>query len=163
MKKTFVIASHLKQVEKSLMLQMLDHHWKEHLAAMDQLRQVIHLRGYAQKNPTQEFKRESFDLFTRMLDSLKYELISTLSKIELVEQDASLAFEQPFKTTTLNFQHAEANTFPSNNQMEETPAATAVLEEPFVRTEPKVGRNDPCPCQSGKKYKQCHGSLGAVD
>lgn len=148
----------MREVEKSMMLQILDHHWKEHLAAMDHLRQGIHLRGYAQKNPAQEFKRESFDLFTNFLNRIKYEVISTLSKIEVATEEQMATRRQQQIAPEMHYQHAEMSAL--------APAAeVAVAEEggespqPYVRSEAKVGRNDPCPCGSGKKYKQCHGKL----
>jgi preprotein translocase subunit SecA len=149
----------MREVEKSIMLQVLDHHWKEHLAAMDHLRQGIHLRGYAQKNPAQEFKRESFDLFTQMLSRIKYELISTLSKLEIATE-AQVALQRSQQAIPeLHYQHAQSTVLPTES------ASASALEDseanaaPFVRSEPKVGRNDLCPCGSGKKYKQCHGKL----
>ncbi len=147
----------MRQFEKSVMLQTLDISWREHLAAMDYLRQGIHLRGYAQKNPKQEYKRESFDLFSRLLDKINYEVISTLTKFEVrLEQAAEVP--QSIKPTNLHhleFKHTETDV------LEE--ASVAVNEEseqmrqPYIRTAPKVGRNDACPCGSGKKYKVCHG------
>ena len=157
----------MRDVEKSLMLQMLDQHWKDHLAAMDHLRQGIHLRGYAQKNPTQEYKREAFELFTNMLDSLKYEYSATLSKVELVSQE-QLEQQQKYQqfTPQLSYQHATASGLPPA-EVEQPEITEAMAEEqdaaaeqqPFTRDQPKVGRNDPCPCGSGKKYKQCHGRV----
>ena len=141
------------------MLQLLDTAWKDHLAAMDQLRRGIHLRGYAQKNPTQEFKRESFEMFKEMMDALKYDFIATLAKVEVQVEDESL-MSQPEPEMT--FHHQESNSLAS-----ETPIASAVAsdgvadaQESFVRAQPKVGRNEPCPCGSGKKYKQCCGRIG---
>ncbi len=143
----------MRQFEKAVMLQNLDSSWKEHLAAMDHLRQGIHLRGYAQKNPKQEYKRESFQLFSEMLENLKVEVINILSKVrvqaesdvEAVEEQRRQADEGP-----KNFEHD------SPNESEDTAASGS---KPEVREGPKVGRNDPCPCGSGKKYKQCHGKL----
>ena len=154
----------MRDVEKSVMLQMLDSHWKDHLAAMDHLRQSIHLRGYAQKNPAQEYKRESFNMFTSMLEALKYEVISTLSKLEIAPESEIPEQHAP---TQVTYQHAEFNGLPENNPEEMTPEALIQQQEqehnepqqPYVRSQPKVGRNDPCPCGSGKKYKQCHGKL----
>jgi preprotein translocase subunit SecA len=158
-KMTEVAPENVQRVEKSIVLQTLDSHWRDHLAAMDYLRQGIHLRGYAQKNPAQEFKRESFNLFTSMLDGIKYEIVSTLSKIQL--QDESQAMMAPQPITHLNFHHAEASSLTSANANGETVAAADAdgAVETAVRQEPKVGRNDPCPCGSGKKYKYCHGQL----
>ncbi|WP_412705896.1 preprotein translocase subunit SecA [Aeromonas rivipollensis] len=147
----------LRNFEKAVMLQTLDGLWKEHLAAMDHLRQGIHLRGYAQKNPKQEYKRESFDLFTQMLETLKRDVVSILSRVQVQERDVEAMEEQQrqqAEAAPRTYTHAAAE-----NQLadEETQAdATPVT---FVRDEQKVGRNDPCPCGSGKKYKHCHGQL----
>lgn len=137
----------MRQFEKAVMLQSLDNHWKEHLAAMDYLRQGIHLRGYAQKNPKQEYKRESFELFAAMLDNLKAEVISLLSKVKVQAQEDVDAVErkraeQAAKATKTNEDKQHSGSVKVGN-----------------RTEPKVGRNEPCPCGSGKKYKQCCGKL----
>ncbi|PHQ81560.1 MAG: preprotein translocase subunit SecA [Coxiella sp. (in: Bacteria)] len=157
----------MRQVERSLMLQMLDQHWKDHLATMDHLRQSIHLRSYAQKNPTQEFKREAFGLFTKLLDNLKYEYSATLCRVDLISQE-QLEQQQRYQqfTPQLNYQHAEANAMTSAEEAQPempdemvTEQEEAAEQAPFIREEPKVGRNDPCPCGSGKKYKQCHGKI----
>ena len=134
----------IRQFEKAVMLQSLDSHWKEHLAAMDHLRQGIHLRGYAQKNPKQEFKRESFELFGELLDSLKYDVISILSKVQIRAESDVEAVEE---------QHRKAEDVPKEYTHESASSAGA---KPAV---PRAGRNEPCPCGSGKKYKQCHGKL----
>lgn len=140
----------LRHFEKAIMLQSLDSHWKEHLAAMDHLRQGIHLRGYAQKNPKQEYKRESFELFSEMLETLKTDVITILSKVQVrAESDVEAVEEkrrQAAEQTPMNFQHASVT---DNTADEQKPADQY----------PKVGRNEPCPCGSGKKYKQCHGKL----
>lgn len=159
-KMTQVDAQTKKELEKSFMLQILDTQWKDHLAAMEHLRQGIHLRGYAQKNPTQEFKREAFDLFTLMMESIKYEYIATLAKVAVApEQEYQFAPQMP----QMHYQHAEFGGLPSEAEMEQVieSDSTAVAEkvQPFTREEPKVGRNDPCYCGSGKKFKQCHGKL----
>ncbi len=148
----------LRHFEKSVMLQTLDSHWREHLAAMDHLRQGIHLRGYAQKNPKQEYKREAFELFTEMLDSLKHEVITILSKVQVRSEEDAAAVEaqrrREAEARRMNFQHQQASAMSQvQNEAAAEPAA------PFVRDGVKVGRNDPCPCGSGKKYKQCHGKL----
>ncbi|GAA6204080.1 MULTISPECIES: preprotein translocase subunit SecA [Thalassotalea] len=135
----------LRQFEKAVMLQSLDSHWKEHLAAMDHLRQGIHLRGYAQKNPKQEFKRESFELFSELLENLKYDVIGILSKVQIRAESDVEAVEE---------QHRKADEVPKEFSHESSEAATS----PKPQT-PRVGRNEPCPCGSGKKYKQCHGKL----
>jgi preprotein translocase subunit SecA len=150
-KVTAVDASQVQHLQKSVILQALDSHWRDHLAAMDHLRQGIHLRGYAQKNPAQEFKRESFDMFTAMLGSIKYEVVSTLGRVEL----SGVATEDimaPSPVTHLNFQHAEISSLPGTEQ-------SAPPNPDAASQEPRVGRNDPCPCGSGKKYKYCHGQL----
>lgn len=144
----------LRLFEKQIMLQTLDTHWKEHLAAMDYLRQSIHLRSYAQKNPKQEYKRESFELFSEMLDNLKIEVISILSKVQVRQESDVEAIEAQRRRAEAEkmFEHKEAT---SATQDSNTPAKPQTAK----RQGPKVGRNDPCPCGSGKKYKQCHGKL----
>lgn len=142
----------MRNFEKGVMLQTLDSLWKEHLAAMDYLRQGIHLRGYAQKDPKQEYKRESFAMFAAMLESLKYEVISVLSKVQVRMPEEVEAMEQQ--------RREEAERLARQQQLshvdDETVAAQSLASQTGER---KVGRNDPCPCGSGKKYKQCHGRL----
>ncbi|RLV58939.1 preprotein translocase subunit SecA [Parashewanella curva] len=149
----------LRQFEKSVMLQTLDTLWKEHLAAMDHLRQGIHLRGYAQKNPKQEYKRESFELFQEMLESLKYDVISILSKVQVQAQSEVEEMEQRRREEEARlhreYQHAQAESMATGDEM----TAEMANHTPIVREGEKIGRNDPCPCGSGKKYKQCHGRL----
>jgi preprotein translocase subunit SecA len=146
----------LRHFEKAVMLQVLDNLWKEHLAAMDYLRQGIHLRGYAQKNPKQEYKRESFELFAQLLDRIKHEVVSVLSKVQVrAEEDVAAVEEQRRAQVEMKYQHDEVSALES----EEEPAGEESEQLPFVRDERKVGRNEPCPCGSGKKYKQCHGRL----
>ncbi len=138
--------------ERIIMLQSLDVHWREHLGALDHLRQGIHLRGYAAKNPKQEYKREAFELFSTMLESIKRDVTRTLMNVQIrSEQDVAAAEAAP-AVKNVQYHHAD---------YDEALAATGDTEEhkPFVRTGEKVGRNDPCPCGSGKKYKQCHGKL----
>ena len=150
----------MRQFERAVMLQVLDGHWKEHLAAMDQLRQGIHLRGYAQKDPKQEYKRESFEMFERMLQGLLREVMAILSRVEVRAQEDVDALEAE--------RRREANV----RQQEIHESASALAESapppppesprgppPVVRVGDKVGRNDPCPCGSGRKYKQCHGAI----
>lgn len=146
----------LRRFEKSIMLQSLDQHWKEHLAAMDHLRQGIHLRGYAQKNPKQEYKREAFELFSEMLENLKLDVVTILSRVKVRAQEDVDAVDQ---------QRKAADSAPREFKHEQTKPATQE-EQPReqgqpqpARTEKKVGRNEPCPCGSGKKYKHCHGKL----
>ena len=146
----------LRHFEKAIMLQVLDTMWKEHLAAMDYLRQGIHLRGYAQKNPKQEYKRESFEMFTDLLERIKYDVVTVLSKVKVRdEEDVEAVDEQRRSNAQMQFQHDSAPSATSGEQDEEY----ADAEKPFVREGEKVGRNSPCPCGSGKKYKQCHGKL----
>ena len=142
-KEKMVGADVLRQFEKAVMLQSLDSHWKEHLAAMDHLRQGIGLRAHAQKNPKQEYKRESFDLFTEMLDNLKFDVVGILSKVQIqAESDVEAVEEQHRKSEVpTEFHHQSADGLENKPEM------------------PRVGRNEPCPCGSGKKYKQCHGKL----
>ncbi|WP_421330387.1 preprotein translocase subunit SecA [Aeromonas veronii] len=147
----------LRNFEKAVMLQTLDGLWKEHLAAMDHLRQGIHLRGYAQKNPKQEYKRESFDLFTQMLETLKRDVVSILSRVQVQERDVEAMEEQQrqqAEAAPRTYTHATAE-----SQLADEQAAGEEGHTTFVRDEQKVGRNDPCPCGSGKKYKHCHGQL----
>ncbi len=154
----------LRQVEKTVMLQSLDTHWKEHLAAMDYLRQGIHLRGYAQKNPVQEFKREAFDMFKNMLDSIKLDVITTLCTIQISQDSQAAQYAQqqqfnPFARDNLKLQHAELAAVPAAGFDDEEPEFDEPRVQTFIRDEPKVGRNDPCPCGSGKKFKLCHGKV----
>ncbi|HGM6908975.1 TPA: preprotein translocase subunit SecA [Serratia marcescens] len=143
----------MRNFEKGVMLQTLDSLWKEHLAAMDYLRQGIHLRGYAQKDPKQEYKRESFNMFATMLESLKYEVISVLSKVQVRMPEEVEALEQQ--------RREEAERLAQQQQLSHHDENALVTEDPNApaTAERKVGRNDPCPCGSGKKYKQCHGRL----
>jgi len=142
--------------ERDLMLQTLDQHWREHLAALDHLRQGIHLRGYAQKNPKQEYKREAFELFSDMLDHIKQDVVKMVLKVQVRSQQDVEAVEEAPAVSNVRYQHAG---------YEEALAAaaadpqTALAAPPFARAGPKVGRNDPCPCGSGKKYKHCHGRI----
>ncbi|CAI1760774.1 preprotein translocase subunit SecA [Serratia ficaria] len=143
----------MRNFEKGVMLQTLDSLWKEHLAAMDYLRQGIHLRGYAQKDPKQEYKRESFNMFATMLESLKYEVISVLSKVQVRMPEEVEALEQQRREEAERLaQQQQLSHYEENSLVTEDPNAPASAER-------KVGRNDPCPCGSGKKYKQCHGRL----
>jgi preprotein translocase subunit SecA len=156
----------VRPIEKSIMLHQLDSHWREHLAAMDYLRQGIHLRSYAQKNPKQEYKREAFELFTAMLDRIKHDTVSVLSRMQLrtqAEIDAEEEERQRRLARAMQFQHAapEQITAPALQGPVAEPQARAAAEPvaQFVRETKKVGRNEPCPCGSGKKYKHCHGAL----
>jgi preprotein translocase subunit SecA len=146
----------VRHFEKSIMLQVLDQAWKEHLAAMDYLRQGIGLRGYAQKNPKQEYKREAFQMFSAMLERIKHDVVSIVSKVQVrSESDVAAVDEQRRQTAPMQFQHADASAMASAEDAAETGDDK---QSPHVRGR-KVGRNDPCPCGSGKKYKQCHGQL----
>ncbi|MFV1982406.1 MAG: preprotein translocase subunit SecA [Thiohalomonadales bacterium] len=144
----------LRYVEKQIMLQVLDREWKEHLATMDYLRQGIHLRGYAQKNPKQEYKRESFQMFSDMLDAIKHEVATVMSKIQIRNEEDAEAVEAQRRAHEgqMEYQHADSSAMNQESEQQEH-------AQPFVREGKKVGRNEPCPCGSGKKYKQCHGKL----
>jgi preprotein translocase subunit SecA len=139
-----------------VMLQILDHHWKEHLAAMDYLRQGIGLRGYAQKDPKQEYKREAFEMFQQMLERIKHDVVSVLTRVQVrSEQELEVMEEQNQRQQDMQFQHAEAH----NPLGAAEQAATADKAQPYRREGRKIGRNEPCFCGSGKKYKHCHGRL----
>ncbi len=157
----------MRQIEKAVMLQALDTQWKDHLAAMDYLRQGIHLRGYAQKNPKQEYKREAFEMFSAMLDSIKAEVVNTLARLriqapeELAALNAAQADEHDFQFKHEEFHGLDAPPEPEGELLfQQRPGAGDEHHEPFVRDQRKVGRNEPCPCGSGKKYKHCHGKAG---
>lgn len=156
-----LIGDAMRQIEKQVMLQVLDGLWKEHLQTMDQLRQGIHLRAYANKNPKQEYKREAFELFEALLERLKQEVVRILSHLQIKRQDEAELIEQKRREEAerqqLAFQHAQASALPEAEQ--ESGQQAEAPQQPMVRDAPKVGRNDPCPCGSGKKYKQCHGAL----
>ena len=142
--------------EKDLMLMVLDRHWKDHLAAMDYLRQGIGLRGYAQKNPVQEYKRESFEMFTDMLEGIKYEAIQSLTRVQIRSEEQVDALERSHtEDENIKMEHASANSPLSAGEDQ----AQASEHQPYVRKERKMGRNEPCWCGSGKKFKQCHGKL----
>jgi preprotein translocase subunit SecA len=169
----------MRHFEKAVMLQVLDQAWKEHLAAMDYLRQGIGLRGFAQKNPKQEYKREAFEMFQGLTDRLKTEVIGILSRIEVrAEEDVAAVEEQRRLHSEVNLIHEEAmlpeletamvgeaeapaGPVPGPQRQPVPPAMAAADGErtPFVRDGRKIGRNEPCPCGSGKKYKQCHGRV----
>jgi len=186
----------MRHVEKDIMLRMLDQHWRDHLAAMDYLRQGIHLRGYAQKDYRFEYKREAFELFAAMLDRVKFETVSTLAKIEVRTQEDIDREEEERRQRlmrALQAQHAEMGSLLATDGAGQPAAGGSALggagpvvrqgagaasgsrvaplplppieQQPstFVRSERKVGRNEPCPCGSGKKYKHCHGALSNVE
>ncbi|KTD64010.1 preprotein translocase subunit SecA [Legionella spiritensis] len=147
----------LAQFEKSVILQTIDNYWREHLAAMDHLRQGIHLRGYAQKDPKQEYKREAFTLFNMMLDGLKYEIIRLLTSVEVQTEEDVQAVED--KRRSEQVQKIQLLREEDMADLTEEEKIAAEQQVPFRRSGQKIGRNDPCPCGSGKKYKSCHGSL----
>ena len=163
----------MRYIEKEVMLRTLDQHWREHLAAMDYMRQGIYLRGYAQKDPKQEYKREAFGLFSAMLDRIKLDTVTTVSKIQVRSQEEIEREElerQRRLARALQLQHAEAispiqggvgadHALRGEGSTEADARAAAPAAMPFVRPVPKVGRNEPCPCGSGRKYKHCHGAL----
>ena len=150
-----------RHFEKSVMLQTIDTLWKEHLAAMDYLRQGIHLRGYAQKDPKQEYKRESFNMFAGMLEALKYDVIGILSRVQIRSQEeVDEAERQRLAEMEKLMAKQQANHEEVTNMGSESKEQSAgTLSQPIVRNQAKVGRNDPCPCGSGKKYKHCHGAV----
>jgi len=152
----------MRHFEKAVMLQVLDSMWKEHLAAMDYLRQGIHLRGYAQKNPIQEYKREAFELFEQLLNRIKTEVISILTRVRVrAEEDVQAVEEQRRSNVAMHYEHAEAAALAAAGGGGDVAADDQDQEThtPYVREGRKVGRNEPCPCGSGKKFKQCHGRL----
>jgi preprotein translocase subunit SecA len=168
----------MRQIEKAVLLQQLDTHWKEHLAAMDYLRQGIHLRGYAQRNPKQEYKREAFEMFSQMLDLVKHQTISTLARARLRGQEDVAAVEESRRPDAgrMQFTHAEAGSAiaaPATEPLADAPSTPtgagrpaferapgpAAPAAPFVRGDRKVGRNEACPCGSGRKFKHCHGRI----
>jgi preprotein translocase subunit SecA len=153
-KETLIGFDNMRQLEKTLMLQVVDINWRQHLSVMDHLRHSIHLRGYAQKDPKQEYKREAFMLFNDMLDAIKYQVISMLSNIEVKAKEDIDEIEQQRKRESNRKLKYEHDNFLSGQDpsFEEKPVT-------FVRTDKKVGRNDICPCGSNKKYKHCHGKV----
>jgi preprotein translocase subunit SecA len=145
-KESLIGAETMRTFEKAVMLRALDHHWKEHLAVMDQLRQSVNLRGYGQKNPVQEYKRESFEMFTELLDTINVEIVKALSSVNL---------EQVAPQQKEILEERESQNVPKVRLTASPPGRSAAGHQP--KRNLKVGRNDPCPCGSGKKYKQCHG------
>jgi preprotein translocase subunit SecA len=173
-KKDKIGAMVLEPFEKETMLRQLDQLWREHLASMDYLRMGIHLRGYAQKDPKQEYKREAFTMFNEVLARFKHQVISQLSRIQILTEEEVAALEAARRNEAarpMEFQHADAAGAVEAAAEAPMPVMEAAAPPPrsepmmmphtdtFVRDLPKVGRNDPCPCGSGKKYKQCHGQL----
>ncbi|MBB3104188.1 preprotein translocase subunit SecA [Azomonas macrocytogenes] len=175
-KEEIVGAEALRSFEKQIVLRVLDDLWKEHLSTMDHLRHGIHLRGYAQKNPKQEYKRESFNLFQELLESIKRDSIRVLSHVQVrredpAEEEARLRREAEALAQRMQFQHDEVSALtqpdPASSIIEtiaettdETPAVVTAPAVTQARSEPKIGRNEPCPCGSGRKYKHCHGQIG---
>jgi preprotein translocase subunit SecA len=159
----------MRLVEKQIMLQILDQRWKEHLALMDHLRQGIHLRAYAQKQPKQEYKRESFELFQDLLGNIKRDVVRLLSRVQIEKPEAVVEAERRRREEAerrMRFSHAESSALQleaaaaaAGGDGTARPASMPGKPETFVRTERKVGRNEPCPCGSGKKYKHCHGQV----
>jgi preprotein translocase subunit SecA len=146
------------QAERYVMLQILDAHWREHLAALDHLRQGIHLRGYAQKNPKQEYKREAFELFGAMIESVKLEVVKTLTNVQYGERPPEI--DDRSHVENVRAQHGEfEEAVAGDGNGDVALAEAATKKRPITRVGQKVGRNDPCPCGSGKKYKHCHGKL----
>jgi len=144
----------MRHFEKALMLNVLDQQWKDHLGNMDYLRQGIHLRGYAQKQPMQEYKRESFEMFTALLENIQHEVVRILARVEVkAEEDVEAVETQRRQEAPMEYHHDSASAVAGGA------GRAAAPDEPFVREGRKVGRNEPCPCGSGKKYKQCHGKL----
>lgn len=156
-KEKLVPSDLMRRLEKDIMLDVLDRHWKEHLVAMDYLRQGIGLRGYAAKNPKQEYKREAFAMFGEMLKNIKNDVVGILSKVHVrTEADVDLVERKP-EPQQVTYNHPAApNALTGASAEAEKPEP---VKQPFVRGDRKVGRNEPCPCGSGKKYKQCHGKL----
>ena len=146
----------MHQYERAVLLQNLDTHWREHLAALDHLRQGIHLRGYAQKNPKQEYKREAFDLFSTMLGEIKAEVTRILMMVQIRNEQQVEAVPETLAPTNMKYHHATYEEALGENEASKDGPEN---HQPFVRRNDKVGRNEPCPCRSGKKYKQCHGKL----
>ncbi|MGH8459570.1 MAG: SEC-C metal-binding domain-containing protein, partial [Nevskiales bacterium] len=157
----------IRRFERDVMLQVLDTLWREHLAAMDYMRQGIHLRGYAQKDPKQEYKREGFAMFSTLLDRLKSEVTGILMRVQVrVQSEVEALEQQRQRQRRMSFVHADAPSAMQDTPAEQAaaaavtpPRAETAKVETFVREGQKVGRNEPCPCGSGKKYKHCHGQL----
>jgi preprotein translocase subunit SecA len=160
-KEALASADTMRQFERSVMLQSIDMHWREHLAALDHLRQGIHLRSYAQKNPKQEYKREAFQLFEGLLNTVKSEVTKITMLVQVRQQEEIPPVEPVSNVANVQYQHADFDEALANPQGEFSAEEQAQMADgnPIVRDGVKVGRNDPCPCGSGKKYKQCHGTL----
>jgi len=154
----------MRALEKHVMLTVLDQSWKEHLARMDYLRQGIYLRGYAQKQPKQEYKKEAFELFSDMLENVKREVVTLLSRVRIRSDEEVQALEAAerqqaeARLSQSQFQHQDVGGYSADEEAAQVQAAQQGVAQ-MQRDEPKIGRNDPCPCGSGKKYKHCHGQL----
>ena len=159
-KKEALVGSQLRIFEKRIMLDILDGLWKEHLAAMDYLRQGIHLRAYAQKKPKDEYKREAFDLFDNLLRSIRFDVIRFLSRVQFQTEEDAEALELRRREEESKVQRSYQKDGSPGMDGAAPKVPVDELKEPFVRQDKKVGRNEPCPCGSGKKYKSCHGKLG---
>ncbi|OQX01829.1 MAG: preprotein translocase subunit SecA, partial [Thiothrix lacustris] len=154
-KEEMISAPNMRRLERDVMLHVLDTEWKEHLAAMDYLRQSVGLRGYAQKNPKQEYKREAFEMFEQLLERIKHDVVAFLMRIQLQEPQAAMEELETHPEQPMQFTHADASSALADDEV-----VDAVLgDDTFKREGDKVGRNDLCPCGSGKKYKHCHGKL----
>ncbi|MDZ7827993.1 MAG: preprotein translocase subunit SecA [Halofilum sp. (in: g-proteobacteria)] len=152
----------MRRFEKAVMLQVLDSHWKEHLAAMDYLRRSVGLRGYAQKNPKQEFKREAFEMFAEMLERVKQEVVRILTRVQVrAEEDVDAVEAENRQPQEVEYQHADARSpmDTASGTSGESAEDDEQAHTPYVRSDRKIGRNEPCWCGSGRKYKQCHGKL----
>jgi preprotein translocase subunit SecA len=157
-KEELIGSENMRRLERDVMLHILDSHWKDHLAAMDYLRQSVGLRGYAQKNPKQEYKREAFEMFQEMLERIKHEVISFLARIQV---NTTAPEPEPVEETQYRqYNHPRAASAYNPEEDDEEIVDAMTPEKPYRLDKTKVGRNDPCPCGSGKKYKQCHGLLG---
>jgi preprotein translocase subunit SecA len=164
-KEASIGADMMRALEKHVMLNVVDSNWKEHLARMDYLRQGIHLRGYAQKQPKQEYKREAFELFSEMLDKVKRDMVTLLARVrirtesEIEHMELAERERQEAQARRMQFQHAESGGMGADEEAAQAVGAGHAGSQPFHRDAPKVGRNDPCPCGSGRKFKHCHGQL----
>jgi len=154
--KVDLVGPEMHHYERVIMLQSLDQHWREHLAALDHLRQGIHLRGYAQKNPKQEYKREAFELFSMMLEAIKREVTQILMTVQVRSEADVESAEAPHAPENVQYHHTNYDEALAQSADDQS---TGEEPRPFVRDGRKVGRNDPCPCGSGRKFKQCHGKL----
>lgn len=149
----------VRQFEKFSLLQSLDTHWREHLSSIDHLRNSINLRGYAQKDPKNEYKKEAFELFSTMLDNFKYEVISSLAKIRIATEEETQRAQQEWQESMSDIKAEHESVIDNNQRHDEDEQEEAPKVKQVRREGPKVKRNDPCPCGSGKKYKQCHSKV----